>query len=405
MSTLQETFERFSLNERIQHILMFVSFALLALTGLPQKYSTVDWARTLTDLLGGIGTLRLIHRVSALVMGGVFIYHVVHGIYGLWTRRSRFDMLPRPKDAFDLLHNIAYLLGIQPTRPRFERFSYTEKFDYWAVFWGIAIMASSGLILWFPTLITQIFPGVVVPVAKVAHSDEALLAISAVVLWHLYNTHLNPRIFPFNMSIFTGRVSRHEMMIEHPLEYERRTGESVPDEMLRARPVRSRLALVTSGVLGVLMVGLFAMMTTWALNPPTPVFPAPANVPIVRTNLLQPPSGPISAAEPTRLWNASQAARPSADFAAESIGGTGRLEGVPPLAVRFTNLSVGEITSWLWDFGDGATSTEQNPQHTYSRCPGDKEMCTVSLTVCGPGGCDTNTKVDHLWISAKSKKP
>jgi len=266
-------------------------------------------------------------------------------------------------------------------------------------------MASSGLILWFPTLITQIFPGVVVPVAKAAHSDEALLAISAVVLWHLYNTHLNPRIFPFNASIFTGRVSRHEMMTEHPLEYERRTGENVPDEMLRARPVRSRLALVTSGVLGVLMVGLFAMMTTWALHPPTPVLPAPANTPIVRTNFLQPPSGPISAAEPTRLWNANQAARPGADFAAESIGGTGRLEGPPPLTVRFGDLSTGEITSRLWDFGDGGTSTNSDPQHTFTKCPGDKEMCTVRLTVCGPGGCDTMTKVDHLWVSAKSKKP
>ena len=407
MNSEQETtFLRFSLNDRLQHILLIVSFTLLALTGLPQKYSSMDWARTLVSLMGGIETVRTIHHINALILGVVGLYHLASGLYRLCLKRARFEMLPKVQDAFDIVANIAYFLGIKRLRPRFDRYSYMEKFEYWAVVWGMGIMGLTGLIMWFPIFFTSFLPGIFIPAAKSAHGGEALLAVSAIVLWHLYNTHLNPRVFPLNPSMFTGRVSKKEMMSEHPLEYERRTREQIPEEVLRGHPAESWLAFGISGVLGAVLIVLFAILIFWMIRPPSPATPLPTNSLIERTGLLQPPSVPIpaSAPQPTVLWKTNQVPRPIADFAAESVGGTGRLEGPPPLPFQFRDLSAGEITSWLWDFGDGTTSAERNPQHTYQKCPGDKEMCTVTLTVCGSGGCDVRTKIDHLWISEKSRK-
>jgi formate dehydrogenase subunit gamma len=406
MSKEQETFLRFSLDDRLQHILIIVTFTLLGLTGVPQKYSNMDWAKTFVSLLGGIDNVRLIHHINAILLIAVCLYHVVHGAYRLFFKRARFEIFPQFKDARDIVGNIAYFLGIRQTRPRFERFNYMEKFEYWAVVWGMGMMALTGAVMWFPTLFTSILPGIFVPAAKSAHGGEALLAVAAIVLWHLYNTHLNPRVFPINLSIFTGRVSKQDIMEEHPLEYERQTGEQVPEEMSRGHPARSWSVLAISAGLGALLILVFVALIVWAIRPPDPTPPARLDRPIAHINLLQPPSAAGQAIEPqpTRLWQSNQALRPVANFSAESVGGTGRLEGVPPVQFRFADLSTGEITSWLWDFGDGSTSADQNPQHTYSECPGSKEMCTVTLMVCGPGGCDTQTKVDHLWVSGKAGK-
>ena len=117
----------------------------------------------------------------------------------------------------------------------------------------------------------------------------------------------------------------------------------------------------------------------------------------------QPTSSPVEAAptQPadTGSSSAGSLAVPVADFEAVSIGGTGPLEGPPPQPFEFIDKSTGDITSWEWDFGDGETFTEQNPEHTYRSCPGEQEMCTVTLEVCGPGGCDLMTKLDYLWVS------
>ncbi len=406
MSNTQDSFLRFSLNDRLQHILLIVTFSLLALTGVPQKYSNLDWAKTLVNMIGGIDVVRTIHHISAVVLLIVCFYHLANALYRLVFKHARLEMWPKVKDATDAVANIAYFIGFRKLRPRFDRYNYMEKFEYWAVVWGMGVMALTGLALWFPIFFTSLIPGIFIPTAKSIHGGEALLAVSAIVLWHLYNTHLNPRVFPINLSMFTGRVSKVDMMQEHPVEYERKTGETVPEEMLRGHAAQSWLALGISGTLGALLVILFAMLIIWAIRPPSPTVPVPINPPLEHTSLTQPPA-PVSAAvpQPTVLWAAGQAARPVANFQAEAVGGTGRLEGPPPLVVRFTDRSAGEITSWLWDFGDGGTNSEANPQHTYTQCPGEQELCTVSLTVCGPGGCDTLKKIDHLWVSAKSKKP
>lgn len=132
---------------------------------------------------------------------------------------------------------------------------------------------------------------------------------------------------------------------------------------------------------------------------------APVQVPVETTATAEPAAATAvpAASQPAATQSAdtgtSSTGAPVAEFEAASIGGTGPLEGPPPQPFKFTDLSTGDITSWEWDFGDGETSTEQNPEHTFRACPGEKEMCTVTLKVCGPGGCDTMTKVDYLWVS------
>jgi len=393
MTKTNQTFVRFSLSDRLQHIAIMTSFTILGATGLPQKFSSLDWAAWMVNLMGGIQGIRIVHRINAVILGLAVIYHIVRGVYGVAVKGHRFDMRPRLKDLKDLFHNLGFMLGIRRTRPRFDRFSYMEKFEYWAVAWGMFSVALTGLMLWFPQVVTRYIPGWAVPMAKAAHGGEALLAVLAIVVWHLYNTHLKPRNFPMNASIFTGRISQHEMMTEHPLEYERVTGEVVPDELLSERTPLSWPVLATSAVIGVLTVALFASMISWVVRPPDPTTRIPSHQPITQRKLVQSPPTPVPtppAMTAARVWTAAGAKAPMAEFRAEPTGAA-------PATFEFTDLSGGEIASYLWDFGDGTTSNERHPQHTYLQCPGD--LCSVTLTVCGPGGCAVETKHEYILVS------
>ena len=147
-----------------------------------------------------------------------------HMFYILFTREGRrefWELLPRIKDFKDFFQNVRYFLGLTKEKPKFGRYSYVEKFDYWAVYWGMVIMVSTGSILWFHNFFLGILPKFVIDIAKEAHSDEAMLATLAIVIWHWYNAHFNPEVFPFNPTIFTGKISKERMLKEHPLEYEK----------------------------------------------------------------------------------------------------------------------------------------------------------------------------------------
>ncbi|MHB1126668.1 MAG: formate dehydrogenase subunit gamma [Bacillota bacterium] len=220
-----KVFNRFNWHHRLQHIMMFTSFFILAFTGIPIKYSYTAWALKMTYLFGGFDTMFLIHQIGAVIMLASSVYHLMYlVIYPLITRKISLATAPSLKDVSDLIQNMQYLLGVSKDRPRFDRYSYKEKFDYWAVFWGMFIMGGSGLMLWYPQIAAQFFPRWIIDSARMAHSDEAMLAIIVIFVWHFYNVHFSPMLFPLNPTFWTGKLSRRLMEHEHPVELDKLTG-------------------------------------------------------------------------------------------------------------------------------------------------------------------------------------
>ena len=219
-SLTTETFTRFSLSQRIQHLLLITSFTLLGLTGLVQLFVQATWAQGFMSILGGLDGVRRIHHLAAVVMVFVFIYHVFSVIFDLLAGR-RDRMLPNRKDFKDVGHAVSYLLGRREDKPQYDRFDFRQKLEYWALIWGTILMSLTGLVLMFPTFFARYISGVVIYAAKAAHGLEALLAIASIIVWHMYNTHFAEGTGPVDTTIFTGKISRERLMEEHPLEYQR----------------------------------------------------------------------------------------------------------------------------------------------------------------------------------------
>jgi len=218
---VDETFERLSLMFRVQHIVLFVSCSLLIATGMPLKFPNSAWAATFFHLMGGVAASGIIHRIGAAGLIGVGVFHMIYITVTLDGRYNFRQLFPRVKDVRDVVRNVSYFLGRSKTGVRFGRFSYIEKFDYWAVYWGMVVMIGSGLMLWFQDSAMSVFPKFFIDMALEAHSDEALLATLAIIIWHFYNVHLNPDNFPMSWTWLTGKISNEKMIRHHPLEYER----------------------------------------------------------------------------------------------------------------------------------------------------------------------------------------
>jgi formate dehydrogenase gamma subunit len=212
---------RFSPWRRAEHFAIMVVFILLCLTGLPQKFFEHGWARWTIELVGGVERARWIHRASGLLFAALTIGHLLGATWLVATRRARLSLVPERKDFTDAITTLKYYLGVTQTLPRFDRFDYRQKFEYWGMVLGSLVVIGTGIVLMWPVLAAQYLPGQLIPVSKVAHSNEGLMAFLVIIVWHIYNAHLSPDVFPFDRSIFTGRVSVERMRHEHPLEYER----------------------------------------------------------------------------------------------------------------------------------------------------------------------------------------
>lgn len=227
-----EAITRFDIHQIIQHAVLMVSFILLVVTGLPLKFH--DWAisQWWAEVWGGIESLRSTHHFAAWVMVIVCLYHLAYILYTTLGLKRPFPvkMIPNLQDFKQFFQELGYFLGLRKEKPRFDRFNWREKFDYWAIFWGMPVMAGSGFVLMYPVLVTKFMPGWVVPTALVAHSDEAMLALIWIFLVHIFFNHFAPGIFPLNTSIFTGKVPKGRYHRDHPLEYEELTGTAQEEE-------------------------------------------------------------------------------------------------------------------------------------------------------------------------------
>jgi len=231
-------YQRFNVTERVQHVILLVTFLVLAFTGWALKYPQVENSKWLVNLWGGARTAGIIHRVAGITMLLDFLWHVIYMGYMLGTGRMKVrintTVIPLPKDIFDMIKNMSYFIGLSKTKPQFGRFTYAHKFDYWAVFWGMGIIGLSGLFLTFPVQASYIFPSWSVnwiwEVLFVMHSDEALLAIVFILFFHFYNEHLRHNKFPMSMIWITGKISIEDMKHEHPLEYELEFGDKGADK-------------------------------------------------------------------------------------------------------------------------------------------------------------------------------
>jgi len=222
----EEYIARFDIHQIIQHVALMVSFILLVVTGLPLKFHALAISQWWTGIWGGIEVTRSVHHFAAWVMVIVCFYHLIYLWYTIFVLKRPFPikMIPSGQDFVGVYQELLYFLGLRKKRPEYDRFNWREKFDYWAIFWGMPVMAGSGFILMYPVLVTKFLPGWVVPTALVAHSDEAMLALIWIFLVHIFFNHFTPGVFPLNTSMFTGKVPKERYRREHPLEYERLLG-------------------------------------------------------------------------------------------------------------------------------------------------------------------------------------
>ncbi|MEJ2721396.1 MAG: cytochrome b/b6 domain-containing protein [bacterium] len=228
-------------DELWQHTLLMVSFTVLAVTGFAFHYSGSWWAKMLFGWEGGFRARHAIHLTAAVVFVATAIWHAVY-LSRVRGRRFLRDIFPKMEDFRQFWQMIAYNLGWRKEAPRFGRFSYIEKAEYWALVWGTVVMTITGLALWFGYLTERMFHVEAIGVMLVVHFYEAILATLAIVVWHFYSTIFNPPVYPNNPSWYTGRMPERMYRHEHPddpiLQKNEETDEQLSDDNGGADPAK-----------------------------------------------------------------------------------------------------------------------------------------------------------------------
>jgi cytochrome b subunit of formate dehydrogenase len=209
--------ERMDRNERYQHVILFVSFIVLVLTGFALKFPD-SWFASLLSL--GERVRGITHRVAAVVLIAVGVYHVYYIASNRKGRKLLLDLLPTPQDARDVWQVLRYYSGLTEKKPEFARFNYAEKAEYWALVWGLIVMAGTGLMLWAKVTVSSLVPRWWLDVATAVHLYEAILATLAIIVWHFYQVFFDPDVYPMNWAWWDGKIPFEHYSEEHALDSE-----------------------------------------------------------------------------------------------------------------------------------------------------------------------------------------
>jgi cytochrome b subunit of formate dehydrogenase len=226
--------------------MVIISFLTLAVTGMALKFAAQDWAGIVAAIFGSFQVLGVLHRICAVITFTYFGLNLIL-IFQNYKKSGKsilefvtdpvYSLVPMPNDALEMIQTFKWFFGRGP-QPRYGRWTYWEKFDFMAVFWGVAVIGGTGLCLWFPEWFTQFIPGYWINIATIIHSDEALLASGFIFTIHFFNTHLRPEKFPMDPVIFTGAMPLDELKHERPREYEHLVATGQLDEIRCDPPPR-----------------------------------------------------------------------------------------------------------------------------------------------------------------------
>ncbi|MDW7675640.1 MAG: cytochrome b/b6 domain-containing protein [Bacillota bacterium] len=256
--------QRFDIQQVVQHWILALSVLMLMITGFPIKFAYSGWAPYVMDVFGGFKNMLIVHKFFGVMMIFSGVYHVIWLFIKLPTmNRPKWAIIPSLKDIRDAYDHARHLLGIGEM-PKYTRYSYLEKFEYFAVVWGVIIMGATGILLWFPELSAAIAPRWVMSILRVVHSFEAIVCLIAIVMGHFYAVHFNPDVFPSSPVWINGKISREHFHHEHPLEYDELVAENKAKGITFTEDEPKQLAgtfkdsLVYKMVLLAICVGIYA---------------------------------------------------------------------------------------------------------------------------------------------------
>ena len=254
---------------RLAHLIGALSIMTLTVTGITVLFPESFWAPGLMSALGGPEIAGTIHRIGAIGFMGVFFVHLIYFTFHLGRTWKTFDwfgpnsLIPNWNDLNDIIAMFQWFFGLAP-RPMFEHFTYWEKFDYWAPFWGMTIIGVSGLMMWFPSVTASVLPGWVFNVAAIVHGEEAFLAAVFLFTVHFFNNHFRPDKFPQDITMFTGKVPVEIYKHEHRREYDRLLASGELDKYLVQAP--SKPMTRASKVLGTVLISFGLFLLTLVLT-------------------------------------------------------------------------------------------------------------------------------------------